>query len=221
MNELSDIEELIKKALGELISIYDEKGSSSRMIFPESRKTKTKEPQRRISEQEAVFLLTREIELSKTFFYSVEAPTSKPYIFKKENPETAENGSSGSIDICVYINKDAKKRSYLLEFKAHSPKQKMFDKDFLKLKTDDSETLTNYFIHIIYQCEKRTLENVVKKYAKSLNSIREYHSGSKIKICLCLLGNFPKYGTEERIFFFNEEDILDKLKKIIEKIYAK
>lgn len=203
----------------ELIAIYSDKEHTSLLIFPKTRKTKTKESQLRISEQEAIFLVARELEAAK-IFYSVEAPTRDAYYFQGPIPIKNPEGSSGSIDLCVHSDSKDKKRKHLIEFKAHSPKEKTFSKDFLKLKTDDADTEINYFVHIIYQCEKRTINSIIEKYKKSLRISQEEHPVSRLKICVCLLGKFPENGNKERIFFFDEGNVIDKFTEITEEIYG-
>src|SRR5574344_175220 len=93
---MSSIESLIFKSLQnlfELKCISDTSDANGKLVFPIKR-DKTK----RISEQEARFLLVKQLEKQEQtkFQYSVESPTTKSYCF------TGKGERSGNIDLCIY-----------------------------------------------------------------------------------------------------------------------
>ena len=175
------IETLILKSLQELLSlkcITDENDvACGKLVFPIKR-DKTK----RISEQEARFLLVKQLEKQEQtkYKYSVESPTTKSYCF------TGEGERSGNIDLCIY---DKGKRCNLIEFKAMNPKQSSYTKDFEKLFCDESN-LVNYFIQILENTNNGTIPNIESKYRKAIENIKEKQTvfQSSIKIFICDMG---------------------------------
>lgn len=178
---MTSIEELIIKSLKEfwgLKCITESKGADyEKLVFPIKR-DKTK----RISEQEARFLLVKQLEKQEQtkFQYSVESPTTKTYCF------TGKGERSGNIDLCIY---DKGERCNLIEFKAMNPKQSSYTKDFEKLFCDESN-LVNYFIQILENTNNGTIPNIERKYRKAIENIREKQTvfQSSLKIFICDMG---------------------------------
>jgi len=171
---------------------------------------KSDEKRRRVSEQEARFLFTRELESQTEYYYSVETPTMETYRFSGVDiPKIAEDGRSGNVDVCLYDSQH--QRIHLVEFKAHNVDVVDMLKDFLKLRYDnDGEKLTNYFVHLLETYNKGTIDNLIGKY-KTIFEFRDedYERNNNlikndVVVCLCFLN-------EKQILFFDETDVNEKL----------
>jgi ribosomal protein L32 len=191
------IEEIIKESLQELFKIkcITEKGDteSHKLVFPQKR-----DRTRRISEQEARFLLVQQIEKQKqlTFQYAVEAPTMQTYSF------TGKKKLSGNVDLCIY---DKGKRISIIELKANNYRNNHLANDFEKLFFDyeystDNNNLCNFFIHIL---EKEN-PKIEEYYSKAIKDSYEKHneeSKSNVIIFVCVLDtqNIAKYIIESKV----------------------
>jgi len=177
---LSKVENLIKKSLKNLNEIGEEKADCSQpplfkdvlkktggedkatpqLIFPIRINEK-----KRVSEQEIRFLFVKELENQTDFYYSVETPTKQRYSF------TGKRKISGNIDVCLYEKVDSQyKRVHLIEFKALNPSIRSYEKDFQKLFFDE-ENLTNYFIQILENADAETIPNIENKYNAALDAV--------------------------------------------------
>jgi hypothetical protein len=189
------IETLIEKSLGELSNIGEEnnirQGAGSRLIFPKIRKG-----ERRISEQELRFLLARELEKQKEFYYSVETPTEDEYAF------TGENLLSARIDLCLHDLKG--KRICLIELKYGNVD---VTNDFLKLLCD-SETEQNYFVQIVDNTDSGTVKSIEKKHKEALAFIPVAKIKSGVKIFLFVIREKALYECE-----ISKDGILGKFNK--------
>jgi hypothetical protein len=200
------IEMLIEKSLGELSNIGEEgnikENAESRLIFPKKRKG-----EKRISEQELRFLLARELEKQKEFYYSVEAPTQKKYVFTGEN----ENSRSGSIDLCLHNSEG--ERINLIELK-HKGRISEIGKDLEKLLFD-LETEWNYFIHLDSSDSKK-ITDIEAEYKSALKEALENSSESRqgekiiasVKIFLFVIREKALYECE-----INKDGILGTFNK--------
>ncbi|MDR2580528.1 MAG: hypothetical protein LBC85_05990 [Fibromonadaceae bacterium] len=161
------IETLIENSLKELSRIGKEdeiqQNAESQLIFPKYRNGK-----KRISEQELRFLLIRELEKQKEFYYSVETPTKEEYVFSG----SIENSLSARIDLCLHNPKG--KRVNLIELKYDNVDVR---NDFLKLLCD-CETEQNYFVQFVGNADNRTIPSIENKYEEALKYILD----EKIKI---------------------------------------
>jgi hypothetical protein len=180
MDNVKSIEKHIENSLREISKIYkknDSRHAQSRLIFPKKSNGKI-----RVSEQEARFLFVQEIEKQKEFYYSVETPTEEKFKgFAKENPELAEDGRSGAVDVSLH-NSSGEKLSHI-EFKCKTLSRGV-KKDFLKLLVEKSETGQNYFIHIVEKFGSRTVKTNEKYYSEVLKSLEKTTKKSKLKIFL-------------------------------------
>ena len=207
-----NVEELIIKCLNELKRISSEgeiiKDQKSKIIFPKyyvGEHALNDNTKKRISEQEARFLLTREIELGENtdYYYSIETPTKNRYTGfanKDENPVILNHddsaGRSASVDLSLYIydkENDDFIRKHLIEFKQGNPKT--CKKDFLKLIFDE-KGLANYYINIIERDERykgRTIDSLKRKYNKAIEELKK----ENIKL---------QYSSILKIYLFNIND---------------
>lgn len=199
---MNEIETLIVKSLQEFLHlkcITDTKNvGCDKLVFP-TKRDKTK----RISEQEARFLLVKQLEKQEQvkYQYSVEVPTKQTYSF------TGEKERSGNIDLCIYENGE---RCNLIEFKAMNPKQSSYTKDFEKLFCDESN-LVNYFIQILENTNNGTIPNIERKYRMAIETVREKQTvfQSSLKIFICDLGekSIMKYEIDKNGLLSNIEII--------------
>ena len=175
---MSVLEQLIIESLKELLTIECINKSAGvncgKLVFP-----LTRDNSKRISEQEARFLLVKQLEKEEQtkYQYSIESPTVGTYCF------TGESERSGNIDLCIYENG---KRCNLIEFKAKNPRQLSYSKDFEKLFCDGKD-LVNYFIQILDSADKGTIQNIESKYQKAIEYVKSkekvFQSSVKIFIC--------------------------------------
>lgn len=130
----------------------------SRLVFPRySLKHKddtTRKAETRVSEQELRFAFVEKFNEKCRkehwpYYYSIETPTDKRYVFQKETEPRVANkdeGVSGQFDLVVYSDKG--ERICYLEFKAGMSPKKAFAKDFLK-QTKEAKDQEAYFVHLL------------------------------------------------------------------------
>ena len=154
---MKKVEELIVATLKDMIDMQSittaNNETKSKLVYPVKRDGTT-----RISEQEARFLFVKHVDLSTEYFYSIEVPTKREFMFTGETP------LSGNVDVCLYENG---KRKHLIEFKALNPDQRSFSKDFEKLFNDE-DGLDNYFVHILKNTNRATIPSIEDKYRKAI-----------------------------------------------------
>ncbi|MCL2281828.1 MAG: hypothetical protein FWC26_00750 [Fibromonadales bacterium] len=198
MENNTSIETLIENSFKELLKIGKEKviqqDAESRLIFPKCRDGK-----KRISEQELRFLLVRELEKQKEFFYSVETPTEDEYVFSGSGKKPL----SARIDLCIHDSEG--KRICLIELKHENVDVR---NDILKLLCD-SETEQNYFIQLVNNSDSGTIPSIEKKYEDALTFIHKDKIKSCIKIFLFVVSKKSLYKCE-----INKNGELGKLKSV-------
>jgi hypothetical protein len=180
------IETLIENSLKELLRIGKEdeiqQNADSRLIFPKYRNR-----EKRVSEQELRFLLIRELEKQKEFYYSVETPTKEEYFFSG----SIENSLSARIDLCLHNSEG--KRINLIELKYDNVDVR---NDFLKLLCD-CETEQNYFVQFVGNADDRTFTSIKSKYEEALKYILDekfkIKSGVKIFLFVVKTESLHKY----------------------------
>ncbi|XCN71869.1 MAG: hypothetical protein Q3M24_16385 [Candidatus Electrothrix aestuarii] len=125
----------------------------------------------RVSEQEARFLLTQQLEQCG-IHYAVETPTLLRYQFSGTQSER-----SGSTDVTLFeASPDGSKfiRKTLIELKAHNVHQRNVEKDFEKLLQEKEPGL---FFHILQAANSGTLtadsseKGVLVKYRNAFKTI--------------------------------------------------
>jgi len=177
------IEEIIKNSFKELLKIGEENAirqdAESQLIFPRKR-----DGEKRVSEQELRFLLARELENQKEFYYSVETPTEDEFSFKGSSPLSAR------IDLCLHNSKG--NRVSLIELKHENVDVR---NDFLKLLCD-SATVQNYFVQFVDNMDSGTLKSIEKKYQEALDYIPAAKIKSGVKIFLFVIGKQSLYRYE-------------------------
>lgn len=145
----------------------------------------------RISEQELRFIFVEKfnqhVNKNRNFFYSVETPTTKSYVFNEDNggPKVDSGGVSARIDLVIMTKGAGEfKRVALIEFKAHNPGANDYRKDICKLinEEENNPECVKYFIQIInVKNQKRTLKNITEKI-KDTNALKE--KGKKLEYCI-------------------------------------
>jgi len=173
MTDNSDIETLIKNSFKELLNIgwedSIEKNTKYRLISPKYYHGDNA-GQKRISEQELRFLMTRKLE-EENIYYSVEAPTKKKYAFTGED----ENSRSGLVDLCLHNSEG--KRTALIELK-NKGRISEISKDLEKLLFD-LETEYNYFIHLDSSKSKK-IDAIKTEYETALKEAKDSRLEEKI-----------------------------------------
>lgn len=158
----------VEQAFRLLVKLGKENGEQ-KLMFP----SKRKEQFLRYSEQEFKQLFIETFCTSKEaegLRYSVETPTRRGYVFPKNaDPRVDDNyGISGNVDLCIHkkVN-DEWQCLHMVEFKAHNVQLRDMEKDLLKLSVDlpeDELNKENFFIHIIYSANDKTLTSLQEKY---------------------------------------------------------
>lgn len=185
------IDEVTEKTFKVIKQVYDYQRESnpkkskmwsevgSRIIFPKYSEHRKSEEIDRISEQELRFVFVEQLilyanENKLDIYYSVETPTDGRYKFSGvEKPEKSDYGVSARTDLSIH-DKDFK-RICLIEFK--NPKASNYEKDILKLDQETSDL--KYFIQIIKNYDKRTINKLAKMTEKMSSARIEYR-------CYCL-----------------------------------
>lgn len=206
MKNVRTVEEMILESLKEIMDLpfigsIGSNMNQSKLVFPKGDGIHVSK--KRVSEQEARLLFIKQFEKYGNGFYSIEAPTLAKYKFSVQ----AKGTRSGNIDVCIYgIDGE---RKHLIEFKALNPDQQSFNKDFDKLM-NDAEGLTNFFVHVITNSNKRTFSSIEKKFENANeHAIQKKRNGqSQVITYLCDIGgkNITKYalnvsGTTKVIVF--------------------
>lgn len=172
----------------------------------------------RVSEQELRFIFVEKFNEyfknnnNKLYFYSIETPTRKSYVFdeNQSGPKVEDNGVSARIDL-VIMTKDAGefKRVALIEFKAHNPDVNDYRKDICKLineEWEDNPNCLKYFIQIInVNNEHRTWGNIKNKKITAIDALREEDKGDKEKE---KRKKDIKYSIEYKCFNLNSKNIM-------------
>jgi hypothetical protein len=189
-----------------LSSLNDElsqyKTSTKKIIFPKIKDNK------RVSEQEARFLFTQELE-SSGIHYSIETPTTNKYKFSKD----AKTKTSALIDLCTYkLNNNSFKRDLLIEFKAHTQD---CSTDFEKLLNEPENGI---FFHLLatvdngtLTVEKNNTKGVLSHYIHDINSIIKTKELSKLNrndwdITFIVASILPKFVIAKTM---KKDDLLD------------
>jgi hypothetical protein len=153
--------------------------SLPRFIFPEYRDKGNHETKLRISEQEARMLYCFNLNDNKyKYWYSIETSTGQLYNFteKKSNDNKGESnkeGRSALSDLSIYDlssdNKDNKLvKAVNVEFKAHNPGQKSYDKDIEKLI---AEKVCGNWFHLLKNADNGTIKSLNYKFKSAINKI--------------------------------------------------
>ena len=163
------IEEIAYVAFERLLKAYESKTEGG-IIFPKYTHGQNK-GKLRVSEQEMRFAFVEEMRREcPDWYYSVETPTDKKYLFKGEPcivPEEEEGGQSAQFDLTIYKDKRGKEVLAHIEFKAKNPSPHEYKKDFLKLSEDTTDPNTaRVFIHLLKSCGDGTVNNLRDKKLK-------------------------------------------------------
>ena len=187
------IEKIAKVAFERLLKVYESKTEGG-IIFPKYTHGQDK-GKLRVSEQEMRFAFVEEMRKKHPdWYYSVETPTDKKYLFKGEPciiPEEEQGGQSAQFDLTIYADSKGDKVLAHIEFKAHSPAIHEMKKDFLKLAEDKTvdTSIERVFIHLFESFIQKTHKSIMGKLeeCKPNNvhylcySIKKYDGEHKIK----------------------------------------
>lgn len=188
------IEKIANVAFERLLKVYESKTDGG-IIFPKYTHGQNR-GKLRVSEQEMRFAFVEEMRREcPNWFYSVETPTDKKYLFKGEPcivPEEEEGGQSAQFDLTIYEDSKGDKVLAHIEFKAHNPDVHEMKKDFLKLAEDKTVDtgIERVFIHIFESFKETTFDNIKNKKLSNCNtdnvlylcySIEEYKGNHKIE----------------------------------------
>lgn len=212
------IESILKETFKEISNAYEWQkeiggndksaagSSKSLIVFP---KYNDKKDKTRVSEQELRFIFVEKFNEyfnknnNKLFFYSIETPTRKSYVFdeNKSGPKVEDNGVSARIDL-VIMTKDACKfkRVALIEFKAHNPDVNDYRKDICKLinEEENNPECLKYFIQIVNVAaknEEKTWDNIENKKITAIDALKDKDIKYSIEyVCFNLNSKNIKYG---------------------------
>lgn len=149
-------------------------GLSPRLVFPDLRSGKT-----RVSEQEARLLWCTSLQ-ETSFYYAVEAPTTKTYI------QTGKKGQSARTDVALYeASGSSLHRVANIEFKAGSSSSEQIRKDLEKLIRED---ISGNWFHLLYARNSGTLPSLSKKFVNGFNKCASIVKHDvDIVFCICVL----------------------------------
>ena len=178
-NLLNLILEINKATANDLFRMYTANGGPnsttilSGLIFPKYRNDNSKmtsELELRISEQEARMLYCFNLNNNNKYkyLYSIETPTSKTYNFTKlvRKDNNGKQGRSALSDLSIYDSSENKLLN--VEFKAHNPEQRSYDKDIEKLI---GEAVCGNWFHLLKNADKGTIQSLNDKFKSALNKI--------------------------------------------------
>lgn len=148
--------------------------AKSHLIFP---KYSTEGENYRVSEQELRFEFIHQFlknqeenkENTPKLYYSIETPTKRKYRFSKPKnssesddgyPKIDETGESAQFDVALFDEKA--QRVCYIEFKAKNPSKESYEKDLLKLNTEN-ENQAAFFVQLLWGCNQGTLPSIIKK----------------------------------------------------------
>lgn len=163
-----DIHEMILKTFLSLVSpTYENtavtKDSELRIKYPYTYKQDQTKDKIRISEQELKQVFIYNLQGFTTYWFSVETPTVNKYRFKdKELPIVESDNQSALVDLSIYPDEETNKPCAHIEFKCGNPEPMAFQKDILKLYTEDIEI--GFFVQILQSDNVGTWENLCKKF---------------------------------------------------------
>ena len=187
------IEKIAFVAFERLLKVYESKTEGG-IIFPKYTHGRDK-GKLRVSEQEMRFAFVEEMRSKyPNWYYSVETPTDKKYLFKEEPciiPEEEQGGQSAQFDLTIYEDSKGDKVLAHIEFKALNPDIHEMKKDFLKLAEDKTVDtgIERVFIHLFKSFDQNTHKNIMGKLEECNTnnvhylcySIKEYEGKHKIE----------------------------------------
>lgn len=190
-NVIKEVYEYQKESNKESNAVQSPQKIGSRIIFPKYSNRKDSKREDRISEQELRFIFVEQLnryasENGEEIYYSVETPTEKKYVFSKDvDPRVAtqddinnKKGVSARTDLVIYKkDKDEFKKVALIEFKALNPIGRNYEKDFCKLNNEGGKDILKYFIQIVKNYDKGTINSIKDKIK---------NKGDVIYKCYCL-----------------------------------
>ena len=188
------VEEIADVAFERLLKVYESKTEGG-IIFPKYTHGQNK-GKLRVSEQEMRFAFVEEMRSKyPNWYYSVETPTDKKYLFKGEPcivPEEEEGGQSAQFDLTIYADSKGDKVLAHIEFKAHCPALHEMKKDFLKLAEDKTVDtgIERVFIHLFDSFQQKTYKSIMGKLEECKTNNVHY---------LCY--SIEKYDGEHKIEF--------------------
>lgn len=146
----------------------DSKDLGSRILFPHY-STKHRDGEIRFSEQELRFVFVEQFnryceENNLHYYYSVETPTQHKYLFSnKKDPHLDEGGQSAMVDLAIHDSN--LNRVALIEFKSSNPEKFCYEKDFCKLKEEQSEyeNICTFFIMFVKSADGKTIKSIHHK----------------------------------------------------------
>lgn len=175
MDNMNEIENLIKESLRDIRQLYEGKDIESKILFP---KYSDNEP--RYSEQELKCIFIKKLE-SRDFYFSVETPSQYKYRFvdndeprvllKGEEAKEKEIFQSSMIDLSLYDK--GKNLISHIEFKHGQCPVFPVQKDFLKLLCESDAIANNYFVHYLDKSDSGTKKAIFNKYKIALRNISE------------------------------------------------
>ena len=188
------IEKIANVAFERLLKVYESKTDGG-IIFPKYTHGQNR-GKLRVSEQEMRFAFVDAMRKKHPdWYYSVETPTDKKYLFKGEPciiPEEEEGGQSAQFDLTIYADSKGDKVLAHIEFKAHNPDIHELKKDFLKLAEDKTVDagIERVFIHLFKSFNPKTDKSIMGKLEECKTNNVHY---------LCY--SIEKYDGEHKIEF--------------------
>ena len=179
-------------------------GLSPRLVFPDLRSGKT-----RVSEQEARLLWCTLLQ-ETSYYYAIEAPTTKTYI------QTGKKGQSARTDVALYkANGSGLHRVANIEFKAGSSSLEQIRKDLEKLIREE---ISGNWFHLLSAMNSGTLPSLSEKFITGFEKCSSFVKHDvDIVFCICVLQEKQMFARRFR-FRFAEDNFKSYVSNFFEHI---
>ncbi|GAK50687.1 hypothetical protein U14_01920 [Candidatus Moduliflexus flocculans] len=197
----------VAKKLIALNNVFDnEITSNDPLLFPKYRPKK--KDRIRISEQESKILFANYFLLNKIYF-SIEVPTMSSHSF------SGESKLSARFDLATYKANEWHEFDWIIELKAHNPKDTSIQKDLEKMLASNCNCV---WFHTLKNENKATIPSILGKFRTSFETLsgqNKIESSTKLLLIFVVIEQKLLYSTEFQFAKWNKNLPKDreKLKK--------
>lgn len=178
----------VAKKLVCLNNVFDsEIDSNDSLFFPKYRSMT--HDYIRISEQESKILFANHFLLNKTYF-SVEVPTMSSHSF------SGKTEISARFDLATYKSKEYNQFDWIIELKAHNPKDTSIQKDLEKMLASNCNCL---WFHTLKNENKATIPSILRKFKRSFDALSKKTksvNAAKLLLVFVVINKKLLYSTE-------------------------
>ncbi len=178
----------VAKKLISLNNVFDIKTSlNDSLLFPKYR-SKSKD-NIRISEQESKILFANHFLINKIFF-SIEVPTMSSHSF------SGKTEISARFDLATYKSNEHGEFDWIIELKAHNPKDISIQKDLEKILASNCNCV---WFHTLKNEDKATIPSILKKFKNSFDVLSKKKKSvniAKLLLVFVVIDKKSLYSTE-------------------------